>query len=127
LPIRFNHTIVFARDKQRSADFLAELLALPEPQEAGALLAVTLDDGVTLDYAEPGIDFNSQHIAFLVTEEDFDGIFDRLRASGVRYWADPRKAHPGEINRNDDGRGVYFDDPGGHHFEVITRPYSCGS
>jgi hypothetical protein len=32
----------------------------------------------------------------------------------------------GEINRNDGGRGVYFDDPSGHFLEVLTKPYGSG-
>ena len=39
----------------------------------------------------------------------------------------PRAARPGEINRNDGGRGVYFRDPGGHFLEIITRPYGSGA
>lgn len=35
--------------------------------------------------------------------------------------------HPGEINTNHGGRGVYFDDPSGHHFELITQPYGATS
>jgi hypothetical protein len=31
----------------------------------------------------------------------------------------------GEINRWDDGRGVYFNDPDGHLLEVLTRPYGA--
>ena len=34
----------------------------------------------------------------------------------------PRCGCP-EINTNHGGRGIYFDDPAGHHFESITRPY----
>jgi len=33
------------------------------------------------------------------------------------------KKQPGRINRHFGGRGVYFDDPNGHLFEIITRPY----
>ena len=32
---------------------------------------------------------------------------------------------PNEINTNHGGRGVYFDDPAGHHFELITQPYGA--
>ncbi|MGH3697512.1 MAG: VOC family protein [Pseudonocardiaceae bacterium] len=126
MPIRFNHTIVAATDKQRSAAFLTEILGLPDATPAGFFLAVELEDGVTLDYAEPGVPFPSQHIAFLVSEEDFDGILRRIQERGVPHWADPRMSLPGQINTNDGGRGVYFDDPDGHHFEAITRPYGSG-
>ncbi len=31
-----------------------------------------------------------------------------------------------EYNTHDGGRGLYFDDPAGHHLEVITRRYGSG-
>ena len=34
---------------------------------------------------------------------------------------------PGEINRNDGGRGVYFLSDDGHVLEIITRPYGSGA
>lgn len=58
-----------------------------------------------------------------MSEAEFSDIFGRLRDSGQDYWADPGLTHPGEINRNDGGRGVYFKDPDGHLLEIITRPY----
>jgi hypothetical protein len=57
LPIHFNHLAVAAKDKQKSATFLTSLLGLPEPTAWGPFVSVTLDDGVRLDYAEPGIPF----------------------------------------------------------------------
>jgi hypothetical protein len=38
-------------------------------------------------------------------------------------WADSGHRRPDEINTNDGGRGVYFNDPSGHYLEIITRPY----
>jgi hypothetical protein len=32
----------------------------------------------------------------------------------------PFQQQPGQINRIDGGRGVYFDDPDGHMMEVLT-------
>jgi len=51
------------------------------------------------------------------------------RPSAVReyQWADPGKRRPGEVNSNDGGRGVYWEDPSGHFLEIITRPYGSGS
>ena len=65
--------------------------------------------------------------AFLIDEDDFDAIIERIRTEGLDYWADPRKLRPAEINTNDGGRGVYFEDPNGHLLEVLTRPYGSGS
>lgn len=46
-----------------------------------------------------------------------------LQELGTAIFADPMRNQPGEINRRFGGRGVYFDDPSGHLFELITRPY----
>ena len=64
-PVQINHLAVAAKDKRRSATFLQGLLGLPEPTRWGPFLSLTLDDGVRLDYAEPGIDFPGQHYALL--------------------------------------------------------------
>jgi catechol 2,3-dioxygenase-like lactoylglutathione lyase family enzyme len=62
----------------------------------------------------------------LVTEEEFDEIFARIKARGLDFWADPFHQRPGLINHNDGGRGVYWSDPDGHSLEIITRPYGAG-
>ena len=128
MSISFNHTIVAARDKRESAQFLAELFGLPEPVPVGRFMAVTLEHGATLDYADvpDGEEIRPQHYAFLVSEDDFDAIYGKISARGMDHWADPRGEHPGEINHRDGGRGVYFPDPSGHHMEILTRPYGSG-
>jgi catechol 2,3-dioxygenase-like lactoylglutathione lyase family enzyme len=126
--ISFNHTIVAAKDRRESADYFTELFGLPPAAEFGHFLAVTLNHGVSLDFAQApdGADIHPQHYAFLVSEAEFDAIYGRIRARGQEHWADPRGARPGEINDNDGGRGVYFQDPSGHYLEIITRPYGSG-
>lgn len=124
MPIHFNHLAIAAKDKRRSARFLTALLGLPEPTSWGPFLSVHLDDGVHLDYAEPGIDFPGQHYALLVSDDVFDDALERIRADDVAYSAGPGQA-ANEINYNHGGRGVYFDDPSGHHFELITQPYGA--
>jgi catechol 2,3-dioxygenase-like lactoylglutathione lyase family enzyme len=121
MSVRFDHVAVAARDKQRSALFLCDLLGLPEPDSWGPFVSVHLDDGVHLDYAEPGIDFPGQHYALLVTDEVFDHALEAIEQQGLMFSAGP-KGPEGEINHNHGGRGVYFDDPSGHHFELITNP-----
>jgi catechol 2,3-dioxygenase-like lactoylglutathione lyase family enzyme len=123
--IKLNHTIVFVRDKKASSKFLTDLFGLLPAKPFGPFLAVQVGE-VTLDYDEVD-EVSPGHYAFLVGESEFDTIFDRIRARKLPYWADPFKHKPGEINRHDGGRGVYFDDPSGHKLEIITRPYGSGS
>ncbi len=128
MSIRFNHTLVHTHDKKASSTFLTGILGLPAASPFGHFLVVELQNGVSLDFLDVGeTAISSQHYAFLIDEEDFDPIFERIRARGLDYWADPFKQHPGEINRNDGGRGVYFEDPDGHFLEVLTRPYGSGT
>lgn len=127
MSVRFNHTIVHSRSKETSARFLADLLGLPGPKPFGPFLVVDLDNEASLDFIDAGgMEFDTQHYAFLIDEDDFDRVFGRIRERGLPYWADPFKKKPGEINRHDGGRGVYFDDPDGHLLEVLTRPYGSG-
>jgi catechol 2,3-dioxygenase-like lactoylglutathione lyase family enzyme len=123
---QLNHTIVAARDKQESATFLSELLGLPAPQPFGHFLVVPNCNGVSLDFAETDDEIAGQHYAFLITEDEFDEIFARVKERGLTYWPNPWRGDEGQINHNDGGRGFYFQDPSGHFLEVLTRPYGSG-
>ena len=125
--IQLNHTIVNVPDKRESAAFLAEILDRPAPVAYGPFLVVELDNGVSLDFADDEGPARPQHYAFLVSEQEFDAIFARIRARGLTYWADPARRRPGEFNTNDGGRGVYWEEPGGHFLEIITRLYGSGA
>ncbi|GGJ66523.1 VOC family protein [Streptomyces brasiliensis] len=127
MTVQLNHTIVAAHDKHASAEFLAGILGLEPSPEFGPFVPVEIPNGVTLDYMETPGAVTPQHYAFLVTEDDFDAIFGRVQQAGLTFWADPLHSRSGEINRNDGGRGVYFDDPDGHNLEILTRPYGSGS
>jgi catechol 2,3-dioxygenase-like lactoylglutathione lyase family enzyme len=126
MAIQLNHTIVPARDPLASAVFLAEILGRDKPARFGPFWTVELDNGVTLDFQETHASIPIEHYAFLVSEDEFDAIFERIRARGLSYWADPMHRRAAEINHNDGGRGVYWNDPNGHYLEIITRPYGSG-
>jgi catechol 2,3-dioxygenase-like lactoylglutathione lyase family enzyme len=119
--VQLNHTIVPAHDKRASADFLAEILGLGSPTPFGPFMCVETANGVSLDYADHAGAIPPAHYAFLVSEEEFDGIFARVNERGLTYWADP--GHTRQNVVNDHGRGFYFEDPSGHNMEVLTRPY----
>jgi catechol 2,3-dioxygenase-like lactoylglutathione lyase family enzyme len=124
MAIRFNHTILPARDAAGSARFTAEVLGLPAPRVAGIFQVIDIADDASIDYAQTDMDIPGHHVAFLVDDAEFDAILARLRERGIEHWADPRKAQPGQINHWHGGRGVYFDDPYGNHLECITKPYA---
>ncbi|MER7820146.1 VOC family protein [Streptomyces sp. NPDC096153] len=125
MPARLDHTIVHSRDRFAAARFLTGLIDAPEPKPFGPFASVPLANGVTLDYLDeqPGSRIVSQHLAFLVSDEEFDGIFGRIKERELPYWADPAHAEPHRINHHFGGRGVYIDDPDGHSLEFITHTY----
>jgi catechol 2,3-dioxygenase-like lactoylglutathione lyase family enzyme len=120
---QLNHTIVWCKDQKASAAFLAEMLGRPAPAKFAHFDVVDLDNGVSMDFAERDGEIAPQHYAFLISEADFDAVLARIQTRKLDHWADPARRRPGEINRNDGGRGIYFPDPDGHLLEVITRPY----
>lgn len=123
---RLDHTIIHSTDRFASARFLTDLLGAPEPGEFGPFATVPLANGVTIDYADSIVDPDEivmQHLAFLVSEEEFDQIFDRIVERGLPYWGGPHHQEPQQINHRHHGRGVYVDDPDGHALEFLTHPY----
>lgn len=117
-----NHLIVHVKDKDASAEFLADILGVEAGPQWGPFRPVQTSNGVTLDFI--GTDNVSKtHYAFLVDDREFDTAFAKIRKAGIAYYAHPNKSGEGEINHLYGGRGVYFEDPNGHLLELITKPY----
>jgi len=118
--ITLNHTIVPAHDKEASARFFAEIMGLEYEGPVSHFAPVRVNDTLTVDFDNGG-QFESHHLAFHISEEEFDGILARLQAKGVAYGSGPRSQDDLQINHRRGGRGLYFRDPNGHSFEVMTR------
>jgi catechol 2,3-dioxygenase-like lactoylglutathione lyase family enzyme len=127
MAVELNHTIVWCSDKKRSSSYIAKILGRPAPKPFSHFLVVDLDNNVSLDFLEKEGPVSRQHYAFLISEAEFDAVFARLQAREQTYYADPARSQRNEINRDDGGRGMYFEDPDGHVLEVLTRPYSSGA
>ncbi|MBP2708296.1 VOC family protein [Microbispora sp. RL4-1S] len=128
MPARLDHTIIHSTDRFASARFLTDLLGAPGPGALGPFATVPLANGVTVDYADEIVKPDRivmQHLAFLVSEEEFDQIWERIKARGLPYWADPGHRDPQRINHRHHGRGVYVDDPDGHAIEFLTHSYEA--
>ena len=122
MAVELNHTIVEAADQDLEASFVADVLGLPVPVRYGPFSVVEVANGVSLDFMTSP-DPASQHYAFLLSEDEFDAVAERLAARGTDTFADPFHRRPGH-NSDHGGRGMYFDSPSGHNLEVLTAPYS---
>jgi catechol 2,3-dioxygenase-like lactoylglutathione lyase family enzyme len=123
VPATFNHTIIAAKDRHASAAFFRDLLEVSPAPAWGLFSNLVLEGGVLLQFAEPPVEIQMQHYAFLVDDDLFDRAYARLVERGIEHWADPQMRRPGETNTEHGGRGVYFKDPAGHAIELLTRPY----
>ncbi|WP_025273934.1 VOC family protein [Haloglycomyces albus] len=127
MKLTFNHTIVWAYDKQKTAEWWEQIFDVTA-EPFGPFLQIKCENGADLDIAD--IDINGdmdsvveQHYAFLIEDHAFDEILGRIRDRGIEIHAHPDGSGQGEYNTNDGGRGMYFSDPNGHNLEVITVPY----
>lgn len=124
MAIVLDHIIVWSKDQQESSQFLADIFGLPAPYRYSHFDVVTID-GISFDFAKSRSgEVQRQHIAFRVSDEEFDQIFARIQERNLPYWADPKREKPNEICPDDGGRGIYFPDPSDHNFEIITHAYS---
>ncbi|MBV8456697.1 MAG: VOC family protein [Acetobacteraceae bacterium] len=122
MTITLNHTIVLARDKTAAARFFAQIFGLPFGGSGGHFAPVRVNDTLTLAFADHEGPIESQHYAFHVSDAEFDGILQRVKAAGVTHGSSPWSLEDGKLNDWNGGRGFYFKDPDGHVIELMTVP-----
>ena len=123
MSIELDHLIVPVRDRVAAATFLARLLDVPWAESQGAFTPVFVNEGLTVDFASRER-FESHHYCFRVGDGTFDAILGRLRGAEVPYRSTPRGETDMRINERLGGRGVYWEDPDGHLWEVLTVSYA---
>ena len=123
--IELDHTIVPSRDKVAAARQLAALLGVDWAETtAGPFAAVFVNDGLTLDFIDTQDEFPVYHFCFRVSDADFDAILGRLQAAGIRYRSEVRGPQDMAINHFMGGRGLYWNEPDGHQWEILTISYA---
>ena len=121
MAITLNHTIVPARDKVAAAKFFADIFGLKAGGDSAHFAPVRVNDTLTLLF-DQDTNFESHHLAFHVSEQEFDAIFGRIKAAGLAYGSAPWSLDDGKLNDWGGGLGVYFKDPNGHVLELMTVP-----
>jgi hypothetical protein len=98
MTIELDHTIVPSHDKVASARLLGELLAV--------------------EWAESGVG------PFAPVYVNDDSILGRIRAAGIRYRSTVRGPVDMQVSTQFGGRGVYWNEPDGHQWEMLTVSYA---
>jgi hypothetical protein len=123
--LELDHLMVPARDKLASAKLLAELLGVPwSEQGIGPFAPVFVNDGFTIDFDQWGDPFPKIHYCFRVSEADFDAILARIRAKGIQFRSNVQGPVDNQVNTQHGGRLVYWNEPDGHYWEMLTQSYA---
>jgi catechol 2,3-dioxygenase-like lactoylglutathione lyase family enzyme len=123
--IQLDHAIVPSRTQVASAGQLAELLGVPWAANGlGGFSAVYVNDGLTLDFQDTHEAFPIYHFCFRVSEQEFDAILARIKAAGVRYRSTVQGGMDMQISTQFGGRMVYWNEPDGHQWEMLTVSYA---
>jgi catechol 2,3-dioxygenase-like lactoylglutathione lyase family enzyme len=120
MTITLNHTIVPARDKAAAAKFFAHIFGLKRGR-AGYFAPVRINKSLTLLFDDDS-KFESHHLAFHVSNREFDAIFSRIKKAKITFGSAPWSLDDGKLNDWGGGRGLYFRDPDGHVLEIMTAP-----
>jgi catechol 2,3-dioxygenase-like lactoylglutathione lyase family enzyme len=125
MTIHLDHFIVSSRDPVASAKLLGELLGVPwSATGIGPFSPVYLNSGLTLDFIQTDEAFPVEHFCFRVDDNEFDSILARIQAAGIEY----RSTVRGPVDRKADtqfgGRGIYWNVPDGHQWEMLTVSYA---
>jgi catechol 2,3-dioxygenase-like lactoylglutathione lyase family enzyme len=125
MTIQLDHTIVPSRNQIASAKMLAELLDVPWAASAiGPFSPVYVNDGLTLDFIETDENFPIYHFCFRVSQADFDAILGRIQAAGISYRSNVHGPVDMQINTQFGGNIVYWNEPDGHQWEILTVSYA---
>jgi hypothetical protein len=66
----------------------------------------------------------TQHYCFRVSDAEFDAILGRIRAAGIAYRSGPHGPVDNTIGAYGGGRNVYWSEPDGHVWEMLTVSYA---
>lgn len=125
MPVELDHFIVPSHNRAASARRLAELLGVDWQETIyGVFSPVYLNDGLTLDFIETEDSYPVHHYCFRVSDEEFDAILHRIRAAGIEYRSQVRGPVDMKVSTDYGGRGIYWNEPDGHQWEMLTVSYA---
>lgn len=125
MTVELDHTIVPSRNQIASAKLLAELLGVQWAETGvGPFSPVYVNDGLTLDFLDTDEDFPVYHFCFRVGQEEFDAILERIKAAGIKYRSSVRGPVDMQINTQFGGKLIYWNEPDGHQWEILTVSYA---
>ena len=125
MTIHLDHLMVPSRDKVAAAKLLAALLGVPWSETGvGPFAPVFVNAGLTIDFDEWSDPVPMIHYCFRVDDDNFDGILGRIKAAGIPYRSNVHGPVDFAIDTQHGGRIVYWNEPDGHQWEILTVSYA---
>jgi hypothetical protein len=125
MAIELDHFIVPSHNRIASANMLAAILGVPwQETSLGIFSAVYINDGLTLDFIQTDEDFSTEHYCFRVSPQEFEIILGRIQAAGIEYRSTLRGPVDMQIDTQFGGMGIYWNQPDGHQWELLTVSYA---
>lgn len=125
MSVQLDHLMIPSRDKLAAAKLLAGLLDVPwSASAAWPFTSVYLNDGLTLDFDEWDAPLPMIHYCFRVSDAEFDAILARIAQAGIDYRSRVHAPTDHSIDTAHGGRIVYWNEPDGHQWEMLTVSYA---
>jgi catechol 2,3-dioxygenase-like lactoylglutathione lyase family enzyme len=123
--IELDHIMVPSRHKDAAARQLASLLGVAwGPANVGPFAAVYVSAGLTIDFDQWETEFPKGHYCFRVDDETFDAVLRRIQRAGIPFRSQPHGAADYTVNTALGGKIVYWSEPDGHAWELLTESYA---
>lgn len=125
MTIHLDHIMVPAKDRVASARLIAELLDVPWSETGiGPFAPVFVSDGLTLDFDTCDGPVPLTHYCFRVSGSEFDAILGRIRAAGIAFRSSVHGPVDNAVDTAHGGKIVYWSEPDGHAWEMLTVSYA---
>ncbi len=125
MDIQLDHLMIPSADREAAARRLAALFDVPwGPARFGPFSSVYVNGGLTIDIDQWAQAFPKGHYCFRVDEAGFDAVLARLREQGLAYRSTPHGPEDFQVNTSLGSRIVYWAEPDGHVWELLTESYA---
>lgn len=126
MAIALDHLIVPTKDRVASAKLLGTLLGVPWAEQGaiGPFSPVFISDSLTIDFDQWVEPVPKLHYCFSLGPEEFDAVLARIKAAGLAFRSLPLGADDNTVNKAFGGKLVYWSEPDGHAWEILTVSYA---
>lgn len=125
MAIELDHILVPARDRDAAAELLASILGVYwAPANMGPFTAVYVNSSLTIDFDEWSENFPKGHYCFRVDNACFEETLRRIKDAGIPYRSQPHGPDDYQVNTSFGGKIVYWSQPDGHVWELLTKSYA---